>query len=353
MEIRDPLVELKITSAVCSSVAVVMTLYRLWIRRGRLWADDACAAFALATLCIQIVSVFLHLPLPNSLPQTSRIAAYYLMAYTFYAVIWSSRLSILFSIMRIHPSPSGRRRLLYVAGAFLAATLFLMAQLLWECEPLATKTTPSWKEEANPQCPLPRTVAICQLVTDVIADAILLFSPLNLLRGLADPSLRRKLGIIFSTCVITTIVSLVHAAYIINRAGIKVLISAIVEDCISLIVANIPVVVAASISLSNERDYVETYQSQSIKFRSLKSRGTTRSYDTNNCPTNAPTRAGTVVNLALDTINEEESDPGARGSMLLASPVEISKPTPAHYFPRVDSSSDPDSERWKENGPLV
>jgi len=85
------------------------------------------------------------------------------------------------------------------------------------------------------------------IVADVIADAILLLSPLNLLRGLADPSLRRKLGIIFSTCVITTIVStlyllrhpvveiitsqvsLVHAAYIINRAGIKVLISAIVE----------------------------------------------------------------------------------------------------------------------------
>ncbi|THV02315.1 hypothetical protein K435DRAFT_749615 [Dendrothele bispora CBS 962.96] len=346
----DPLIKLKITSAVCSSVAVIMTVYRLWIRRHRLWADDACAAFALVILCIQIVSVFLHLPLPNTLPQTSRVAAYYLMAYTFYAVIWLSRLSILFSILRIHPSPSGRRRLLYVAGAFLAAAIFLMAQLLWECEPLAQKSaTPSWKEEANPQCPLPRVVAICQLVTDVIADAILLLSPLNVLRGLADKGLRRRLGVIFSTCVITTIVSLVHAAYIINRAGIKVLISAIVEDCISLIVANIPVVVAATISLSSEHDYVDTFQTHSLRFRSLKSRGTIYTYDTSNNVDNTTVRAGTMINLALETINEEEPrSPGARDSTLLGSPLsEVSKPIPDSIIVPIER------EKGKENKLLV
>lgn len=45
----------------------------------------------------------------------------------------------------------------------------------------------------------------------------------------------------------TTVVSLVHAAYIITRGGIPVIISALVEDCMSLTVANLPVVATASI----------------------------------------------------------------------------------------------------------
>jgi hypothetical protein len=38
----------------------------------------------------------------------------------------------------------------------------------------------------------------------------------------------------------------VHAAYIITRGGIPVIISALVEDCMSLTVANLPVVATAS-----------------------------------------------------------------------------------------------------------
>jgi hypothetical protein len=45
---------------------------------------------------------------------------------------------------------------------------------------------------------------------------------------------------------VTTVVSLVHAAYIITRGGIPVIISALVEDCMSLTVANLPVVATAS-----------------------------------------------------------------------------------------------------------
>ncbi|KAJ7910271.1 hypothetical protein B0H13DRAFT_2012698, partial [Mycena leptocephala] len=68
----------------------------------------------------------------------------------------------------------------------------------------------------------------------------------------------------FSTCVVTTIVcltcpvqanihisqvSLVHAAFILRNCGMKILILAIVEDCLSLIVANIPVVITTTIDI--------------------------------------------------------------------------------------------------------
>ncbi|KAJ7780162.1 hypothetical protein DFH07DRAFT_720097, partial [Mycena maculata] len=212
---------------------------RLYKRRDRFWANDAWALFAF----INYPSTPCGPPIcPGGLQGGACLAAYYLMAMTFYAIIWSSRLSILLSIVRIDPSHGRWRRLFWVAVAFVTATLFLFAQLLWVCEP-----EPAWKNTQNPQCRLPLQVAICQLVTDVVADTILLVTLLPLFRKLSDEVLRRKLMLIFSTCVVTTIASLVHATFILRNGGIKVVISALVEDNLSLIVTNIPVVVTSMV----------------------------------------------------------------------------------------------------------
>ena len=75
------------------------------------------------------------------------------------------------------------------------------------------------------------------------------------------------------SAVVTTVVSLVHAAYIITTGGIPVIISALVEDCMSLTVANLPVVATASlrrISGVNPRDANPDNDGQrwsSFKFR--------------------------------------------------------------------------------------
>jgi hypothetical protein len=68
-------------------------------------------------------------------------------------------------------------------------------------------------------------------IADTIADTILIAAPLRLLAGLLDKTLRRRLMVIFSSCIITTIVSLVHAAYIIRNGGPKIIIAAVVEVC--------------------------------------------------------------------------------------------------------------------------
>ena len=94
-----------------------------------------------------------------SLAKINRVAAYYIIAMTFYTVIWSARLSILFSIIRIDPNPVWNRRCRWIAALFISAIFFFLAQLLWVCEPIR-----GWKDKASPQCPLPKEVAICQLV---------------------------------------------------------------------------------------------------------------------------------------------------------------------------------------------
>jgi hypothetical protein len=128
---------------------------------------------------VQFAAVFMHVDNPLDLSRLNRIAAYYLMATTFYAVIWTARLSILFSIIRIDPDPVTRRRLRWLACAFIAAFLFLIAQLFWTCEHLHD----GWKNKPSPQCHLPKAVAICQLVS----TCIFFFSTCRPLLSLPNP----------------------------------------------------------------------------------------------------------------------------------------------------------------------
>ncbi|KAF7362716.1 hypothetical protein MVEN_00620900 [Mycena venus] len=260
-----------------------MPFWRLYKRQDRLWSDDAWALFASVNLIIQVVAVFMDLPLPNNLSKTTRIALSYLMGTTYYSIVWASRLSILFSIVRIDPSVERRRRLFWIAAAFVATALLLLGQLLWVCE-----TDPSWKNKRNPQCELPLQVAICQLVTGVISDLILLFAPLPLFRNLLNKPLGHKLTLIFSTCVATTIASLFHAAFILRDYNVKISISAIVEGCLSLIVANIPVIVTTTIDIvGDQEDQVQTAQFSTIFWSS---------------------EAQTTGTMQLHTIGEERPD---------------------------------------------
>ncbi|KAJ7922281.1 hypothetical protein B0H13DRAFT_1865867 [Mycena leptocephala] len=251
----DPLVQAKRT-----------TIYRLYKRRGRFWADDFWALFAFVALIIQASTQLADKQVQtNNFSKTTRITAYYLMGTTFYLIIWASRLSILFSIVRIEPSAQRSRLLFWVAVIFVAAILLLFGQYFWICE-----SNPSWKNSESVQCELPLQVGICQIVNyayvacvkaDIIADSILLLAPLPLFRNLIDKSLGYKLTLLFSSCVVTTIVSLVHAAFILTHHKMKIFISAMVEDCLSLIVANIPVVITTTIDIVGEPDQVQTGKS--------------------------------------------------------------------------------------------
>ncbi|KAJ7922282.1 hypothetical protein B0H13DRAFT_1509828, partial [Mycena leptocephala] len=252
-----PSQSISVTSATCSFFALGTTIYRLYKRRGRFWADDFWALFAFVALIIQVFGVFLPVIIPvNNFSKTARITMYYLMGTAFYLIIWASRLSILFSIVRIEPSARRRRLLFWVAVTFVATALFLLGQMFWICE-----SNPSWKNSESVQCELPLQVGICQIITDVISDSILLLAPLPLFRNLIDKSLGYKLTLLFSSCVVTTIVSLVHAVFILTHYDTMIFISAIVEDCLSLIVANIPVVITTMIDIVGEPDQVQTGKS--------------------------------------------------------------------------------------------
>ena|SRR5882762_2734345 len=157
-----------------------------------------------------------------------------------------ARLSILFSIIRIVPCERHRNRLLFVAVAFIMMGILLICQAVWVCDP-----DDSWKQNQLDRCPLSKQVVILQIICEfwpskyyhylhllatnfwhtayTVTDVILMVAPVKVFRDLLDKGLRRRLILIFSASIMTTIVSLVHSVYICINGGIKSIIAGCVE----------------------------------------------------------------------------------------------------------------------------
>ncbi|KAF7342333.1 hypothetical protein MVEN_01821700 [Mycena venus] len=231
---------------------------------------------------------------------TSAEAVFYLTGITFYAIVWGSRLSILFSIIRIDPTFERRRRLFWVAVAFVVVSFVLVAQLFWVCD--SENSFDSGKNSTHLGCHSPLQMAICQLIivtADVIADSILLFAPLPLFRNLINKALRRRLTLIFSTCVVTTIVSLVHSVLILSGAS-QALIAALVEDCVSLIVANIPVIVTTIVDIAGDEDQSRTSETPPLSSMFLYREPVTTRH--------VPTEGVVSVDLPMHLVSEDRGD---------------------------------------------
>ena len=142
-----------------------------------------------------------------------------------------------------------------IATLFFITFLVMEAQLFWVCIPKK-----SWQVLPNPQCPLGTQVAVLQLVSectyfvtvysivvpshesaiaDIISDILLIAFPLKLFQDIHEKYLRRRLMVIFSTALATSIVSLPHAALILTNAGPKVLVAAVAEASRYPVVASI------------------------------------------------------------------------------------------------------------------
>lgn len=156
----------------------------------------------------------------------------------------SARLSILFSIIRIGRTLRPNCGLFSsIMIVFLLAWAILTAQVYWECEAKST----TWKHANFPQCKLSPAVGICQLIGEqllctiplsrhhssltaaVISDGILLFLPIRLFMIVREKKLRYRLMMIFGTCIMTTIVSFVHIAFLFGEKKVRIIIATIVE----------------------------------------------------------------------------------------------------------------------------
>ncbi|KAF9241291.1 hypothetical protein BU15DRAFT_60918 [Melanogaster broomeanus] len=180
--------QVKIAGSVANGVAILVTVFRLMYRwyMSTFWWEDGWAAFALAFDIGCLVAVLMQIP-----PQ-SHIATNWILSLTVTCILWCARMSILCSIVRIaNPSPKLRRVAYCIAALFLVMEIAFVAQKLVICKKNLCKVT--------------NDVAITQLVTDVVSDAILIAAPVRFLR---DVKLSRKRRILilsaFSASILIT-----------------------------------------------------------------------------------------------------------------------------------------------------
>ncbi|THH14919.1 hypothetical protein EW146_g5485 [Bondarzewia mesenterica] len=261
--------QFRVVTTVLPCLAIVTTLFRFYIRhtRGKLWWDDAWAFLSLLCIIVLMVANLVHLKDPTTVPHDSKIAVYYMVAQFYYAVAWSARLSILFTVIRLSFERM-RRVLAYMSVVFFIIWAILFAQVWWVCE-----AEPSWKGQPIPQCALGRNVAIAQVITDVTTDAILIFAPINLIWSVRlNKVLKIRLVAVFATTSITTAVSLYHAYAVFRVGGLTEGVAATVQASVSLLVANLPVVVAFLFKLhsSPESDFDESDNQEPLHISFVK-----------------------------------------------------------------------------------
>jgi len=198
---------------------------------------------------VLLVASYLHMSDYAQYSQAENIGLYYVVAQSFCATVWASRTSILFTVMRLTgPASTLRRGLMFVFVAFLVIWAILFAQAFWVCE-----SEPGWKSDPRPQCDLGESVAIAQIITDVIGDTLLIIIPCQLVYKVRL-SWAQKIRIIsiFSASAITTIVCLVHAYFLFTGGGLREAMAALFETSVSLIVANLSVIVAFLFRIGTE-----------------------------------------------------------------------------------------------------
>ncbi|TFK49228.1 hypothetical protein OE88DRAFT_1736872 [Heliocybe sulcata] len=237
---------LRVAVTIVHPVAILCTAFRLGYRYTRLkfWWDDALAGLSMVLDAVSLVSIWMLTDNswagPLHEPMRTRKVAYWLASLTFNSVLWSARLSILYSIMRITPTTMTLRRVTY-AMAVLFGLMYasIIIQKVYFCV-----HDGRWQTSPILQCHLGKSIAITELTTDCVADVVLVAIPWGLMSRLRLPRAHRKLLLtVFSASIVTTAVSIPHAVFVLGPEGLLSDITAHIEAGVSLIVANMLVLV--------------------------------------------------------------------------------------------------------------
>ncbi|KAK7471170.1 hypothetical protein VKT23_002581 [Stygiomarasmius scandens] len=241
--------QIRIMSFVGVPIAILATWFRLFLRvkRRKLWWDDLFAFISMLGICFLWTGIIIFTSSPGSHSRKIKVFGYYCVDNGFYATIWPARISILLTVIRLAVG-NFRVLLKYMVATFLVTWAILDAQVWWTCE-----RQPGWKDREIAQCMLGKDVAIAQLITDCLADLILIIAPVYLLSTLSTMrALRIRLMLVFSSTIFTTIFSLVHAYAILHDLGYMEFMFAVVEMVVSLLVVNLTVISSWIFRLTDE-----------------------------------------------------------------------------------------------------
>ncbi|KAH7911123.1 hypothetical protein BJ138DRAFT_994081, partial [Hygrophoropsis aurantiaca] len=225
-----------VIAVVLESVAILLGLFRLYYRFSiqRFWWDDAWAALVL--FC-GIACVACDWEATQG-PIGPRVIAYWIYDFSFTGIIWGTRMSILFSIIRlIYPSKLARQIAVCFSTIFLLISGGLIGWKLYQCT-----SNLSW-EKFYTGCPFSSPMAIYQL-WDIASDTMLVALPLRMLWNIKMSQKRHREIIlsIFSTSILISCISIARAVCRLMHLSNEVYMLGIVEITCCLFVCSLLVV---------------------------------------------------------------------------------------------------------------
>lgn len=246
-------VGLRVSVTIVHTCTIVLTSWRLWykITQQRWWWEDVWAATALAAVIISGVSVWIFSGTPmDSEPWDGPVIAYWLIMINFTIGLWSSRLSMMCSIVRLSPPTRIRTVACCAAAAFGAIAIALLIHKCWFCA-----RNHDWEEIAPLSCSLASSVGITQVIADFLSDITLVVLPAQILHQVKLPRNQRILFLsVFSGSLMTTLLSIVHVVFFIQVDPILKILTAQLEMAFSVIVCNLLPIVTCLYKVLRSRD---------------------------------------------------------------------------------------------------
>lgn len=213
-----------VTGSVSHGIAILCTIarlvYRAWTRH--FWWEDAWVVVALIADVLCLASIWLDEKITS-----------WILSTTFTSVVWAARMSIIFSVIRIanHSGCKIHKQITYlIAVSFACMWAALIAQKMSVCEVHS--------------CLMPPSVALSQLITDIIADVSLVAAPLYLWSNVGLSRSRQILvQSAFGASLLITIITILHSVYLTMGHTATTLIFAYFKAALSLFICNLLVIV--------------------------------------------------------------------------------------------------------------
>ncbi|KAG1718891.1 hypothetical protein EDB19DRAFT_1649282, partial [Suillus lakei] len=231
----------KVAGSVSHSIAIFCTIFRLvyrgWTRY--FWWEDVWAALALIADVVCLACIWLDKRITSwTLTVAFTSVLWYVSQHTqlhFNLANWSraARMSIIFPVIRIanHSGCKIHKRITYlIAASFACMWVALVAQKINLCQ--------------FHRCQMEKSMALSQLITDVIADASLVAAPLYLWRNVGLSRSKKILVLsTFGASLLITAVTIPHSIFLLKVHNSTTLIFQHVKAALSLIICNLLVIV--------------------------------------------------------------------------------------------------------------
>ncbi|KAF8999868.1 hypothetical protein BDQ17DRAFT_1246014, partial [Cyathus striatus] len=251
------LIRVTVTITVFHGLAILSTCFRLYhrFRNRRLWWDDFWALVSML-VTIVVLGAFVALPFRILFTKSKTMVTfgYWLTMLSYTTALWSARMSVAVTIVRLFNEGRARRCAKVMCIIFALAWTALVVQKFSNCGKF---TVLSWR------CPISHVTAYLELsskfivsyilyyiyayygIADIIADIWLLSAPMYMLWKIRLPSRRhqRLIRAVFACDVLVSVPSIVHIVYIVRKNQPAIGISAQFQVSTSLIVCNLLVVV--------------------------------------------------------------------------------------------------------------